>query len=279
MPELPEVETVCRGLEKAVKGKVFTDITLRRTDLRFPLPKQKLQNLCGQSILGLERRAKYILINFDNGKTILLHLGMSGRLVIDDGKAELEKHDHVVFCCSNGTRIRFNDARRFGMLDVAPTAAIHQHKLLKKLGVEPFSADFNAKMLHEKLQHKTAAIKLAIMDQALVVGVGNIYASEALFQSGIDPRRTAGSLSRKNVAALVAAIQDVLRRAIAKGGSSLRDYKQADGELGTFQHAFAVYDRAGLRCPDCACDFSKTGGIQRMVQGGRSTFFCARKQR
>lgn len=279
MPELPEVETVCRGLAHALVGSRITALDVHRAGLRFPFPKDLKKNVVGQKITGIARRAKYILMALDGGKTLLLHLGMSGRLVLDNGKTPKQKHDHVVFWFGAKKRVLFNDPRRFGMLDCVSSNAIPAHKLLHALGPEPFDKTFSPAYLYAACKGKKQAIKLAIMDQCLVVGVGNIYASEALFYAGINPKRAAGSVTEKECAALVAAIRKVLKRAIDAGGSSLRDYVQADGELGHFQNEFAVYGRTGEKCKNCTCAIKKTGGIKQITQGGRSTFFCPQKQK
>lgn len=279
MPELPEVETVCRGLAPVLETRCFRRITVRRGDLRRKVPHDLAQKLEGVRIEKVTRQAKYILIPFENGQTLLVHLGMSGRMVIDDGRAPLQKHDHVVFETDHGARIRFHDPRRFGMMDVVSTATLEKHKALRGLGVEPLGRAFTGAFLHENLRGRKTAIKIAIMDQALVVGVGNIYASEALFAASLHPATPAGNLSGRQCAALVAAIKNVLRRAIRKGGSSLRDYVQADGELGYFQHEFAVYGRAGEPCRGCTCSIRKTGGVKRIMQGGRASFFCPVRQK
>jgi formamidopyrimidine-DNA glycosylase len=271
MPELPEVETTLRGLEKVLLNRTLLSVEIRRKDLRFPLPADMHKTLIHQRITSMERRAKYMLVHFAHGQTLLIHLGMSGRMTIDDGVEPLAPHDHVIFKTDGGQRIRYNDARRFGMMDIVATAKTAQHKLLKNLGVEPLGHAFTAATLHTKIQNKKIAIKLAIMDQAVVVGVGNIYASEALYGAGINPMRSANTLNQNECKKLVSAIQSVLKRAIEKGGSTLRDYVQSDGELGYFQHEFAVYGRSGLPCKNCTCE----GGIQKITQGGRSTFFCA----
>ena len=276
MPELPEVETVMRGLSAVLIGRHFTSIECRRKNLRFPLPRNMDKILCGKKITGLTRRAKYILIHFTGNKTLMVHLGMSGRMVIDDGSSSLQKHDHVIFKTNARHQIKFNDPRRFGMMDIVDTDKAVQHKLLRHLGVEPLEAAFTGTAHHTKLKPKKIAVKLAIMDQGVVVGVGNIYACEALFAARIDPKRAANSLSLAECNKLVTAIKSVLKRAIEKGGSSLRDYVQADGELGFFQHEFAVYGREGEPCKGCTC---KTKKVLRMTQGGRSTFYCETKQK
>lgn len=282
MPELPEVETVGRGLSAKLLGRTLTKLELRRDGLRFPFPPKLSAHVKGQRIERIERRAKYLLIHLSNRAALLLHLGMSGRLLIcdhDDGSRH--QHDHVIFHFDNGMIVRFNDARRFGVLDYVPPATNPlSHKLLAKLGPEPLDdLQFTSTYLHLALSSKRIAIKLAIMDQAVVVGVGNIYASEALYLAKISPLRPANSLSKADCTRLVKGIRSVLEKAIAAGGSSLRDYVQTSGELGYFQHQFAVYDRAGEGCPNCTCALKKTGGVQRLTQGGRSTFWCPLQQK
>ncbi len=279
MPELPEVETVCRGLAKSMTGEKLAGVETLRHNLRIPFPAD-LKTIAGAKVKNIARRAKYILIELDNKKTLIIHLGMSGRLVIQkkSEQGEPEKHDHMILNLKNGTRIVFNDARRFGMVDLANTAELEQHKFFSHLGPEPFDKTFNAKYLTEKLQNKKIAIKLAIMDQELVVGVGNIYASEALFRAGIDPKRAAHKIKPDEISELITCIRAVLKQAIKAGGSSLRDYVQTDGELGYFQDKWAVYGKHHQACKGCFCDIEKTGGIQKITQGARSTFYCPRKQ-
>jgi formamidopyrimidine-DNA glycosylase len=286
MPELPEVETICRGLAKSLVGKRIAKVEQRRRDLRNVLPENLPARLEGQTVAAITRRAKYILIflapelqeSKNGGEVLLLHLGMSGRLLITPKAAPAEKHDHLVFHFDDRTCVRFNDPRRFGGCDLVKAADLPQHKWFKHLGIEPFDKKFTAAWLWEKFRGKTAPVKNAIMDQRLVTGIGNIYAAEALFHAGISPKRKAGSCTAAQLARLVPAIRKVLRAAIAAGGSSLRDYRQTDGELGYFQHKLAVYGREGEACPGCTCDIRKTGGIQRIAQGGRSTFYCKTRQ-
>ncbi len=273
MPELPEVETTMRGLAKIMSGQVIAAATVRRADLRWPLPKNMAQKLTGRRIAGLSRRAKYILMQLDKNETWIIHLGMSGRMAVigADQYAKPQKHDHVLVSIKRGAHIAFNDPRRFGMMDLTATDKIADYKLFKTLGFEPLEKYFTGKALFEKLRFKKKiAVKLAIMDQRVVVGVGNIYASESLYYAGIDPRRKASSLTSAECADLVKAIKKVLQKAIKAGGSSLRDYVQSDGNLGNFQNEFAVYDRAGKYCPKRACK----GVIEKFTQGGRSTYYC-----
>ena len=283
MPELPEVETVRRGLAPVMEGQVMTNVEVNRPDLRWPFPDRMAERLTGARVLQLRRRSKYLLGDLDSGETLLIHLGMSGRMTVSGDRLGRfvhehpapEKHDHVIFHMGNGARITFNDPRRFGAMDLMPTAGAEAHKLLSVLGPEPLGNDFHEGYLVAAFQGKNTPVKSALLDQGIVAGLGNIYVCEALFRSGISPLRKAGRIAAPRVAALVPAIRDVLERAIAAGGSSLKDFRQADGELGYFQHAFDVYGREGAPChsPDC----SET--IRRTVQSGRSTFYCPSCQR
>lgn len=279
MPELPEVETVCRGLRPALQNHILTDIKTFRKNLRIPFPKN-LSILRGDKITAISRRAKYILIHFKSGNVMIIHLGMSGRIMLHKTKAlpMHQKHDHMVLTTDKGAYAVFNDPRRFGLVDLSLEENLSTHRFFKDLGPEPLEKEFTAKILAENLRHKKIAVKLAIMDQRVVVGVGNIYASEALYMAGIDPRRPANSLTAAEIAKLVPAIKTVLKKAIAAGGSSLRDYVQTDGELGYFQHGFRVYDRDGETCSACKKAGSRTPCIQRITQGGRSTFYCPKQQ-
>ncbi len=288
MPELPEVETVRRGLEPVLTGRVIARADVRRPDLRWPFPPRMADRLTGARVTALRRRSKYILADLDSGETLLLHLGMSGRILIhaaDAGRAMLgeyvhanpapETHDHVVLDLDDGTRIVFNDPRRFGAMDLMPTARAEEHKLLAGLGPEPLGNAFDAPYLAGRLAGRRTPMKAALLDQGIVAGLGNIYVCEALFRSGISPRRLAGNLSRARIDRLVPVIRDVLSDAIAAGGSSLRDYRQTDGELGYFQHSFRVYGREGAPCVTEGCG----GTVARIVQSGRSSFYCPRCQR
>jgi len=280
MPELPEVETVCRGLAAVLEGRVLTRVTARRPDLRIPLPTDLSARLTGNRILRVDRRAKYILIKFADGAVLIAHLGMSGRMVItkpEDGAPG--RHDHVILATEDGTEIRFNDARRFGLMTLTEDDRLAAHPLLAGLGPEPLSNAFNGPVLAAAIRGRRSSIKAALLDQRVVAGIGNIYAAEALFYAGLSPRRRAGTVQRGRADRLAAAIRTVLDAAIAAGGSSLRDHVQPNGELGYFQHRWAVYDRAGAACPGCDCAVAVTGGVQRMVQQGRSTYYCPRRQR
>ena len=273
MPELPEVETVCRGLAPVLQGRVLARVTLRRKDLRIPFPKGFAAALTGRRVERVARRAKYILLELDDGHVAIIHLGMAGRMQITPPGTPLATHDHVVFTTDAGVEIRFNDPRRFGLMTLTTTAGLAQHKLFRHLGPEPLTDDFTPEVLSAALTGRKTAIKLAILDQRLVVGVGNIYACEALYRAGISPKRRAGTVVGARAARLVPAIKQVLAEAIAVGGSSLRDHVQPSGELGYFQHAWRVYGREG---EPCSCD--SKGTIARIVQGARSTFYCSRCQ-
>lgn len=274
MPELPEIETVCRGLSSVLPGERLTNVLKFRDNLRFPIPRNLTEKLRDKIVKNITRRAKYVLVHLDDGYTLILHLGMSGRVIVHNKKREKrDKHDHVIFYTESGLEIVFNDPRRFGMVDIAHSNEIANHKCIKHLGIEPLSDKFNGKYLHELLKGRKTPIKLAIMNAALIVGVGNIYACESLFRSKILPARAASSLSGDECSALASNIKVVLQEAIKAGGSTLRDYVTSSGESGYFQHHFKVYGREKEQCICCH------QGIVRIVQGGRSTFFCKNCQK
>lgn len=269
MPELPEVETTRRGLAQKLEGRRIVRIEARRADLRFPLPKDFAARIQGRRVEKLERRAKYILVRLEGGLVWLIHLGMSGRMQLRLGwPNEIGPHDHVIFATDEGWSVTFNDARRFGMMDLIEAGELDKHKLLQGLGPEPLDRSFTGKLLAESLKGKRTPMKAALLDQRVVAGLGNIYVSEALFRAGIHPAKLAGKVKPEKLEALVPEIKAVLKEAIAAGGSSLRDYVQTDGELGYFQTRFKVYDHEGQPCPNCGKP------IRRIVQSGRSTFFC-----
>lgn len=274
MPELPEVETVVSGLSPALSGKLLKSIRTFREGVRLPFPKD-LPTLQGRSVTGLSRRAKYILIFFDDD-ILAIHLGMSGRMTIHRDAASYKplRHDHMIMTMDDGTSIVFNDPRRFGMVLLLGKDALLAHKSFKDLGPEPLERAFTGGVFHHALRTKASPIKTVLLDQRVVVGVGNIYACEALFEAGIDPRRKASTLDAKEAQSLVATIKSVLKRAIRAGGSSLKDYRQADGSLGYFQHRFLVYGREGEPCPRCVKGGKKGAVIHRITQAGRSTFYC-----
>ena len=268
MPELPEVETTIRGLERVLKGRRIARVEARRPDLRRALPHDLGQRLTGAHVTGLRRRAKYGLIDTDRGDTLVFHLGMSGHWRIDP--SETAKHDHFILETDEGRRLALNDARRFGSLDLSESDKLGEWPPFKALGPEPLEID--AKELKKRIEGRSAAIKLLLLDQRIIAGLGNIYVCEALYRAGIHPKRSGGSISLDRLKRLVPAIHDVLAEAIAAGGSTLKDFAAPDGELGYFPKSFAVYDREGQ---PCACG----GTVRRIVQGGRSTFYCPKCQR
>jgi formamidopyrimidine-DNA glycosylase len=291
MPELPEVETVRRGLEAAMHGERITRVEVRRPDLRWPLPRDFAQRLQGKQVTGLGRRAKYLLVDLSSGDVLLMHLGMSGSFHVFLGKAkrpdknlaryyhERSKHlahDHVVFHMASGATVTFNDPRRFGSMKLVPREELDREPRLRGLGPEPLGNAFDAAMLASACRGKKTSLKAALLDQRVVAGLGNIYVCEALHRAHLSPKRRASTLAERNGAPnqravrLVDGIRAVLAQAIKDGGSSLRDHRLTDGELGMFQHHFRVYDRAGERCHTAGCK----GSIKRIVQNGRSTFYC-----
>jgi formamidopyrimidine-DNA glycosylase len=274
MPELPEVETVMRGLEKRLAGRVIARATLHRPNLRWVIPPALPAVLTGAAVVGFRRRGKYFFIRLAGGWSVLVHLGMSGRMVID---APFALHEHLTLELEDGGRIGFVDPRRFGALDLLPTADEDSHKLVKDMGPEPLGNAFSAPVLLAAIAGKRSPIKTVLLDQSVVAGIGNIYASEALFRARISPRREAGGLGPARVERLVPAIRETLTEAIAAGGSSLRDYVQPSGELGYFQHAWKVYGRAGEACERCAGP--PCPGIASVVQMGRTTFYCGKTQK
>ncbi len=288
MPELPEVETVCRGLQPAMEGARFTEVLARRPDLRFPLPKNFVARLEGKTVRGLGRRAKYLLADLSSDEVLMMHMGMSGSFHVKAGnhqdtagqfhheRSKDGSHDHVVFRMSSGATITFNDPRRFGFMKLIARKDLDAEPMLRSLGPEPLGNAFDAAMLARACRGKNTSLKAALSDQRVVAGLGNIYVCEALHRAHVSPRRKASTIATKagepndRAEKLVDAIKAVLHDAIRQGGSSLRDHRQTDGELGTFQHHFRVYDREGQKCSTPGCK----GVIRRIVQTGRSTFFC-----
>ena len=279
MPDLPEVESIKNALEKAVCGATIqkTEVFCRR--FRVPVPDDLPQKINGARIVFLNRIAKYIIINLDNDLSLIWHLGMSGKIKICETRPENpDKHDHIILTTSRGCLV-FNDARRFGLLTCCQTTQLKSHPLLEKLGIDPFDKEFNGQWLYEKFQNKKAAVKIVLLDQQVVCGIGNIYASEALYKAKILPMRPAKDLSLKECRRLAESVLEVLGKAIHAGGSTLKDYRRPDGSMGYFQNEHCVYNKTGKRCPDCVCDIKKTGGIQKSVLGGRSTFYCVTLQK
>lgn len=283
MPELPEVETVMRGLAPSMEGDVIASADVHRPDLRWPFPERMAERLKGRRVLQLRRRSKYILVDLDLAESLLIHLGMSGRMTVSGDPLgqfvhehpQLEKHDHVVLHMQSGARIAFNDPRRFGAMDILPTDKAETHPLLAKLGPEPLGNGFSETYLRGALKGRRMPMKAALLDQRIIAGLGNIYVCEVLHKTGISPTRQAGNVSAARLSRVVPAVRDVLSEAIEAGGSSLRDFRQASGELGYFQHRFKAYDREGEACSTEGCG----GTIRRIVQSGRSTFYCPQCQR
>jgi formamidopyrimidine-DNA glycosylase len=289
MPELPEVETVRRGLAPALVGATIERVELRRHDLRFPFPERFASRLRGRRVHDLRRRAKYLIADLDDGYSLIMHLGMSGSFRIDEEtpgafhhkRDKNAAHDHVIFHLSHGKRVIYNDPRRFGYMLLIAKHEIDEDKLFRGLGVEPLSDALDGAFLAHAFRGRAAPVKSLLLDQRLIAGLGNIYVCEALYRARISPLRAAGSLvtaSGKPKAALARlpqAVKDVLKDALKAGGSSLRDHRQIDGSLGYFQHSFRVYDREGAACPTPGCK----GTITRVVQSGRSTFYCPRCQK
>ncbi|MBV8524657.1 MAG: bifunctional DNA-formamidopyrimidine glycosylase/DNA-(apurinic or apyrimidinic site) lyase [Acetobacteraceae bacterium] len=279
MPELPEVETVMRGLQARLEGRVIARAQVNRPDLRWALPPGMAERLTDTRVLGFRRRGKYILMRLGSGDTLLLHLGMSGRMVFTrGGSSPASAHEHLTLETEEGWRVGFVDPRRFGMADLIATSEEHVHPLLAGLGPEPLGPAFTPDRLSAALASKRTSIKAALLDQRVVAGLGNIYACEALFRAGISPKRLAHTVRGVRAGRLVSAIDATLTEAIASGGSSLRDYVQPSGELGYFQHAWKVYGREGLPCERCPGP-PGCAGVRRTVQSGRSTFHCPRLQR
>lgn len=278
MPELPEVETVRRGLAQALEGRRIGHVEVRRGDLRTPLPGDFAARIEGRRVIRLDRRAKYLLWRLEGDAVVIAHLGMSGRFTVIPTGAPAGApgpHDHVTFAMEDGARVVFTDPRRFGLMTLAREGELDAHPLLRELGPEPLGNAFNAEVLAEACRGRRAPIKGVLLDQRVVAGLGNIYACEALFRARISPRRQARTIPGVRAERLAAAIRTVLEEAIAAGGSSLRDYAAADGALGYFQHSFSVYGRAGAPCPGCDCK----GAIRMIRQSGRSTFYCPQRQR
>jgi len=283
MPELPEVETVRRGLAPTFVGARIALATARRPDLRFPLPARFAERLTGRRVEALRRRAKYLLADLDSGETLVMHLGMSGSFRVEGEpvgefyhpRGEPGRHDHVEFVFESGARVVYNDPRRFGFMDLVETAGLERHPLFAEIGVEPLGADFHAKGLAAVLAGARTPLKAALLDQRRIAGLGNIYVCEALHRAKLSPLREAGWLKPAETRRLARAIVEVLEAAIEAGGSTLRDHRQTDGTLGYFQHSFAVYDREGAVCGHARC----AGIVERTVQSGRSTFYCATCQR
>lgn len=291
MPELPEVETVRRGLSPAMVGARFARVTLRRPNLRFPFPERFAERLEGRTVTDLARRAKYLTAHLDSGETLVMHLGMSGRFDVAmpdgrnlspgdfylEGAQGVPKHDHVVMAMATGATVTYNDVRRFGFMDLVPTADLAASRHFAGMGIEPLEPGLDGAVIARLFRNKFTPLKAALLDQRLIAGLGNIYVCEALHRAGLHPETPAGLLAKadgkptRSATLLARTIREVLTEAVAAGGSTLRDYAHTDGSAGAFQHAFRVYDRFGEPCRAPGCG----GTVARIVQSGRSTFFCA----
>ncbi|MBT4940542.1 MAG: bifunctional DNA-formamidopyrimidine glycosylase/DNA-(apurinic or apyrimidinic site) lyase [Rhodospirillaceae bacterium] len=277
MPELPEVETVRRGLQPALEGQTLKSVIVRRAKLRIPFPKDFARRLTGSKVERLGRRAKYLFMHMQGGDVAIIHLGMTGHMTAISGKVPAPgKHDHVDFCTTAGATVRFNDVRRFGLMTLTTEEELETHRLIKNIGPDPLANSFSHEVLSAALKGRATSIKAALLDQKTVAGLGNIYVSESLFRSGISPKRQAKSVQGSRAEKLTRAIQEVLREAIEAGGSTLKDHRQPDGELGYFQHHFRVYGKDGETCPNCDDERYR---IKKIVQAGRSTFYCSNCQR
>ena len=280
MPELPEVETIKNAIAKGIGNAIIKNVEVRNRRLRVLVPDELEDNINGAGILGYRRIAKYIVVDLDNGFSILWHMGMSGKVKIADVKPKvLDKHDHIVVSTTKGCII-YNDPRRFGLFTCYKTDDLCKCSFLERVGIDPFDEKLTKEYLYKNLQkRKKTPIKIALLNQEIVVGIGNIYASEILYESRILPTRESGQISADDCGVLIKNIRKVLEKAIRAGGSTLRDYKKPDGSLGYFQNMHCVYNKTGQRCPDCVCDAALTGGIKKTVMGGRSTFYCERLQK
>lgn len=279
MPELPEVETMMQALARGIGKTHIINVSVRNNRLRQKIPDDFAAKISGAEITGYRRKAKYIVIDLDNGLSIIWHMGMSGKIKISDKRPEiLDKHDHVVIETAAGCVV-YNDTRRFGLLTYCKTPELSANPLFKHVGTDPFAKELNKDYLFAILQKKKAPIKTVLLDQNVICGIGNIYASEILFLSGISPLRPADKVSRAETGILIKNTRIVLEKAIAAGGSTIHDYKRPDGSLGYFQNMHCVYGKTGQPCPGCTCDIAQTGGIRKIVQTGRSTFYCESKQK
>lgn len=288
MPELPEVETVCRGLEPRLKNRIISEIQIINPKLRIPIPKELPSKLKNKKILAVKRKAKYILIELEDDLTLIIHLGMSGRVVISKEDTPINKklkrtfyyhnkelngkHDHLLIILDDGSQLVYNDTRKFGLVTYTATTKLNQHKLFSRLGIEPFVSEFTAKKLQEIFSTRNKSIKSVLMDASLIVGIGNIYASEILFQAKVHPERIANNLTPAESKLIHKYTLEILKAAIDAGGSSLKDYVQADGNLGYFQNRFFTYDRAGKPCLKCKTE------IESLKQNGRTSFYCPKCQ-
>lgn len=279
MPELPEVETIKNTVAAAVDGAVILDVIVNQPKLRISIPADFKERIVGARITSFKRIAKYMLINLNNGQTIIWHFGMSGKIKIESQMpTTFEKHDHLIITTDKGILI-YNDPRRFGLVTLCESDKIKQHKLFKHLGPDPWDSEFNADYLIQKFKAKKVPIKIALLNQEIICGIGNIYASEILYHARILPNRAAESINKHEAELIVKFTRQVLEEAIKAGGSTIHDYKKPDGDIGYFQQKHCVYNKTGQKCPQCRCNIAKTGGIRKIVLGGRSTFYCGTLQK
>ena len=274
MPELPEVETIKNAVEKVVNGASIVSVTVRQPKLREAVPADFAERICGAKILELKRIAKYMIINLDNGLSIIWHFGMSGKIKTESVLPKtLDKHDHIIISTDKGILI-YNDTRRFGLVTLCESANLRNHHCFKRIGLDPWDDNLTPEYLLKKLKNRKTAIKIALLDQEIICGIGNIYASEILYKSRILPQRTSESVTKKEAKNIIDYTREILSESIKAGGSTIHDYKRPDGDIGYFQQKHCVYNKTGQRCPDCKCDIKISGGIRKDVQGGRSTFYC-----
>lgn len=279
MPELPEVETIKNTVAASLCGAVICDAEVRQAKLRESVPADFAKRICGAKIIALRRIAKYMLTDLSNGLTVIWHFGMSGKIRIETAiPSKYEKHDHIIIKTDKGILI-YNDTRRFGLVLLCESAKLMQHHCFKHLGLDPWDETLTAEYLLAKLANRKCAVKLSLLNQEIICGIGNIYASEILYRARIRPDRPSESVNKREASEIIKYTRIILREAIAAGGSTIHDYRRPDGDIGYFQQHHCVYDKAGKRCPDCVCDIAKTGGIKKIVQGGRSTFYCPRIQK
>jgi formamidopyrimidine-DNA glycosylase len=279
MPELPEVETIKEALKKSISNAKIESITIRNRKFREEVPSDFERIVVDTTITKIYRNAKYLVLELSNNYSIIWHLGMSGKVKIQETlPSEIEKHDHITIKTDKGY-ITYNDARRFGLMTYCESDKINRHHLFANIGIDPFNSDLTAYYLATKLKNKKNPIKLSLLDQSIINGIGNIYASEALYDANISPLRESNTLTLNELDMLILSVRKILEKAIKAGGSTLKDYRKPDGSMGYFQNSHCVYDKEGHRCPNCTCDINKTKGIKRIVQGGRSTFYCETKQK
>lgn len=274
MPELPEVETIKNAVEKAVSGAHILSATVRQPRLRETVPSDFAEKICGAKIINIKRIAKYMIMNLNNGLSIIWHFGMSGKIKTQSAIPEcLDKHDHIIISTDKGTII-YNDTRRFGLVTLCESDNLKKHHCFERIGLDPWDKNLTAEYLLDKFRNRKTAIKIALLDQEIICGIGNIYASEILYKARILPQRTSESINSSEAGKIIFYTREILSESIKAGGSTIHDYKRPDGDIGYFQQKHCVYNKTGQRCPDCKCNIEKSGGIKKDILGGRSTFYC-----